>query len=327
MADCTNACLQWLDDHTDSSSAIQANILGIPLAQRKRLTKAPVSPSAMAGVPPPIASKKPPVAKAPIVQASIEDIPLAQRKRAKPPVSPFATAGAKDVNKQFASSAPQGRVLHESAQHMSVTGAMTAQASDTQVQATAVRNMAAVSSISVDASAKVAAYAKAAAQPTDTVKGARGSSPIKGRALHRSGSNTASSDTSKRQLKDSNAGAQSAGLGKSDLLRLHSDKNRASDAARPVKGLPALSRSLSKKGSSTSQGGVVRNAVSLFSKDQGAKALGVLPMKAKVALQSCLASDVLADCAEACLCWMNRSVDTCLLRHLHCKARVARGRT
>ena len=319
MAGCTRH--SWLNCHAESSSATQANVEDIPLAQRKRLIKAPASPSGKGGVPPAIVSKKAPVAKPPVVQASIEDIPLAQRKRAsaKPPASPFATAEAVDPYRRLMSSVIQGRNGPESAQPMSVTGAMTAKASDSQPQATAVRKIGAVAQLSADAPGKAATAAKDAAQLKDTA--ARGASPSKERVLHRSDSITASSDASKSRPKTS-----SASLGQGSLSRSRSVKNMTSDAVRPVKGLPALSRSLNKKGGSTSQIGAVKKAVSLSSKEQAAKAEEVVSIKTKVAFQvwpvMCLQSVLGHAFAGALLIHVYTSVK---IQHLQHKPRAVRG--
>ena len=264
------------------TTLLQASIEDIPLAVRKRSSaKTPVSPNAKANSVK--SSKVSPVSlsaasamdlsTAAKPTASVEDLPLAQRKRlvAKAPTSPFAAAG-QDRPKSKATAAatdasrPDVQPTKSRGSAQPVSGAKKTTAAqavheDMLAQSTATKGADAsvLSRSSADPQAKSRqAVSAAAEQHKDVSKADSIGAALQSKKLQKSDSNASSTGAPPRQHKSSKAGVQTAREGKDTVTVSQSDKGKDISEAKAVKGLPALSRSLSKKGSSTAVAGQTR---------------------------------------------------------------------
>ena len=294
---------------------MQASIEDIPLAVRKRSSaKTPVSPAVKANS---IKSSKVspvslPAASAVVLStaakptASVEDLPLAQRKRlvAKAPTSPFAAVGQDQAKSKATAPASdasrpdaQPTKSRGSAQPLSgakKTTAAQAVHEDMLAQSTATKGVGefVLPCCSADTAAK---SRQATSVSAEQHKGASKANSIsaapQSQKLRKSDSNASSTGMSPRQHKSSKAGAQSARLVTDKVIASQSDKGKDVDEAKAVKGLPALSRSLSKKGSSTAVAGQTRldqlgpKAVAASGQKEGLPAQAALPVRPKVSTQ------------------------------------------
>lgn len=239
--------------------------------------------------------------------ASIEDLPLAQRKRsvAKAPTSPFAAAGQDRARTKATAAAPDASRPHAqptksrgSAQPLSGANKTTAAQAvheDMLAQSTATKGAGAPvlpgSSAGDPAAESRQAFSVAAEQHKDGGQANSISAVPQTKKLHRSDSNASSSGASPPQHKSSKAGVQSAKLSKDKVVASQSDKDRDVSEAKAVKGLPVLSRSLSKKGSSTAVAGQTRmhqlgsKAVAASGQRESLPTQAALPVRPKVNAQ------------------------------------------
>lgn len=267
--------------------ALQASIEDIPLAHRKRSSaktspKIPVKSGELPAATQVAAAQLDANAESGS-QTSVEDIPLAQRKRSavkpSPPASPFAKTQLVSPRKTAVSAlltASASATVHSSQQLTqaqgskgAITGAglrapaemsnkgksVTAKKASETTTAAKIFESSSVphakalhrSDSRLPSAAASKGQHKVGSSSTDTVRSSKGDGAPHAKALHRSDSNAASQG----QHRGSDAGGTAARSSKDNAARSLPDKERSSSGLKAVKGLPALSRSLSKKGSSS----------------------------------------------------------------------------